>query len=238
MLNKLLLIAGLFSMFSMKKLYSAYPLYPKPPKNETIVCLHGFLRTKWSMARITKFMQKEGYRVVNHGYPTREKKIEEHGEDLIQLLDELSKKFPGEPIHFVTHSMGALVVRSAINCPTCPNEAKLGKAVLLAPPNQGSAFGRSIQDLELVRWAAGPNAGKQLIDTEEHGFNTLGEFPDSMRVLVIAGQYDSKVSLEEARLNMPHEFAIISCGHSLIMYNRKAIRMAKDFLSTKTLGEK
>ena len=238
MLNKLLLLAGVFSVFSMKKLYSAYPLYPKAPKNETIVCLHGFLRTKWSMARITKFMQKEGYRVVNHGYPTRDKTIEDHGADLIDVLAELSKKFPGQPIHFVTHSMGALVVRAAINHPACPNEAKSGRAVLMAPPNQGSAFGRSIQDLELVRWAAGSGAGRQLIETDEHGFNPLGEFPPTMNVLVIAGQHDNKVSLEEARLNMAHDFIILSCGHSLIMYNRKAIRIAKDFLSAKTLGEK
>lgn len=238
MLNKLLLLVGIFSVFSMKKLYSAYPLYPKAPKNETVVCLHGFLRTKWSMARITKYMQKEGYRVLNHGYPTRDKKIEEHGDDLIHVLDELSKKFPGQPIHFVTHSMGALVVRAAINNPACPEEAKKGRAVLLAPPNQGSAFGRSIQDLELVRWAAGPGSGRQLIETGEHGFSSLGEFPPSMNVLVIAGQYDNKVSLEEARLTVPHQFTIISCGHSLIMYNRKAIRIAKDFLSAKTLGEK
>jgi len=221
-------IAALLILFS-SKLEATYQLIPKPPKDETIVCLHGFMRSKWCMMRITHFMENEGFRVYNHDYPTREKPIEAHGKDLIQELKALAIDYPGRPIHFITHSMGALVLRSAVNDNECPEEAKMGKAVLLAPPNQGSAFGRSLKDYDAVRWVVGPAAGAQLLESE--GFDTLGEFPPSMDVMVIAGEFDSRVSLEEAKLKGPHTFLVLPRGHSLIMYDRKAIREANNFLS-------
>lgn len=107
----------------------------------------------------------------------------------------------------------------------------MGKAVLLAPPNRGSAFGRSLKDFEAVRWIVGPQAGKQLLETEQDGFDTLGEFPPTMDIMVIAGEFDSKVSVDEAKLKGPHTFVVVPRGHSLIMYDRKAIREANNFLS-------
>ena len=209
-------------------LEATYPLIPKPPKDQSIVLLHGFMRTDWSMKRIEHFMADHGYRVDNHGYPSRDKPIEAHALDLIEKLNSITQKYPTRPIHFITHSMGALVVRCAINHPTCPDEAKIGKAVLFAPPNQGSAFGRSLNAFDLVRWAAGPYAGQQLLDHQN--FESLGEFPPTMKVLIIAGKHDGKVSIEETRLNGPHEHIVIPRGHSLIMYDRPAIRKALDFL--------
>lgn len=210
-------------------LEATYPLIPKPPKNQTIVLLHGFMRTDWSMKRIEHFMADQGYRIDNHSYPSRDKPIEAHGLDLTQKLKTIAQNYPNQPIHFITHSMGALVVRSAINHPACPIEAKTGKAVLFAPPNQGSAFGRSLSSFDVVRWAAGPYAGQQLLENQT--FESLGEFPPSMKVLIIAGEHDNKVSIEETRLKGPHEHLIIPRGHSLIMYDRSAIRHALDFLS-------
>ncbi|MCB1118017.1 MAG: alpha/beta fold hydrolase [Chlamydiia bacterium] len=232
---KNLIILSFLACATRSKLEATYPLLPKPGRDETVVCLHGFMRNHWSMGRIENFMTNEGFRVYNHNYPSRDKEIEAHGYDLTLILRSIASNHPGRPIHFITHSMGALVARAAINHPNCPLEAKTGKAVLFAPPNQGSAFGRSLRSLEPVRWAVGDQAGRQLI--EKDSFKDLGDFPDSMDVLIIAGEYDGKVAIEETRLDRPHELYVAPRGHSLIMYDRPSIRKAKDFLIGKRVDE-
>ncbi len=180
------------------------------------------------------------HRVINWVYPSRDKLIEEHAADLVAKLREVADEYPGEPIHFVTHSMGGLVVRAAANHPECPREARQGRAVLLAPPNRGAAFARHWSKNRLMRWYFGEHAGRQLMETPEDGFDYLGHFPSTMRVLVVAGDFginwkvegqdDGKVAVEETRLKTPHRFVQIHAGHSWIAWWPTAIRLAEAFL--------
>ncbi len=65
---------------------------------------------------------------------------------LVGLLKEIAAEKRGEPIYFVTHSLGGIIVRAAVNHPECPKEVAFGKAVLLAPPNKRSLTCQAIQD--------------------------------------------------------------------------------------------
>ena len=95
---------------------------------QTLVLVHGFLRSSKSMRPMERTLRKEGYSVLNWNYPSRQKTIEGHAEDLVEKLAHIAEKHPGEPISFVTHSMGGLVVRQTLNLPGCPKEAQMGKA--------------------------------------------------------------------------------------------------------------
>lgn len=205
---------------------------------EFLVCIHGFMRTYRVMSRIEKAFEKSGWEVLNWDYPSRDKRIEEHAEDLVVILNEIACERPGEPIHFVTHSLGGIIVRAALNHPNCPKEAKIGKAVLIAPPNQGAIFARKLKENAFFRWVMGDQSGYELMNAPN--FKHLGPFPETKEVLIIAGNLgfnpyikgsnDGKVAVDETLLNTPHEHTIVGAGHSWISISPKVIRLAKSFL--------
>lgn len=205
---------------------------------ESVYCLHGFLRSCNSMKKISTAFEQKGYNVVNWGYPSREKTIEEHAEDLVENLVKTAAVNPNEPIHFVTHSLGGIITRAALNHPKCPEEAKMGRAVLIAPPNQGSKFGNFLNYFGPIRKIVGPKAGAQVLLIED--FSYIGEFPATCEVLIISGTFgwnpisrgknDGKVGVTESCLNTPHEHKTHFSGHSWIMYSDCVIRCAGDFI--------
>ncbi len=182
--------------------------------------------------------EKRGYNVENWDYPSRAKIIEMHTKDLLEALNATATASPGEAIHFVTHSLGGIIVRGALNHPDCPVEARQGRAVLMAPPNRGSEFGRFLGKFGILRKMLGDYAGRELCETRD--FDYLGNFPEGMKVLVISGscgwnpipkgKNDGKLSVEESCLPTYHKHMIHFSGHSWIMQNPTVIYNACCFI--------
>ena len=212
-------------------------------EDKILVGIHGFMRSKSNMSLFEKEFKKFGWTVYLWSYPSEIRTIQEHGESLAKVCDFISKKHPGTPICFVTHSMGGLVLRSAVNHPLCPEEAKFGKGVLIAPPNRGTAYGRFLSKFNLFHEMSGGYAGKQLLTTEFGGFEKLGQFPSTMKMMVIAGTCgfnptifdynDGKVGVDETRLLTPHEFRKVFAGHSWICHTPVTVEIAREFLERK-----
>ena len=120
-------------------------------------------------------------------YPSSSQTIEEHSQLLVAELQKCAQHHKGEPIHFVTHSLGGIILRAALNHPDCPEEAKIGRAVLLAPPNQGSSFARFLNRFKLMKKILGQKSGKQLLTANT--FDYLGQFPEKLDVLIISGTF-------------------------------------------------
>lgn len=213
---------------------------------ESVVCLHGFFRSFRCMIPIANNVRDQGYNAYLWDYPSRKKTIEQHGEHLVEVLRVIAQANPGEPIHFVTHSLGGVIVRAAVSHPDCPPEAKMGRAVLLAPPNRGAILARNFQSWGAIRWIFGKKAGYQLLHYSEEEMSNIGSFPDTMKVMVLAGNQgsrlfakqipapnDGKVTVDETRLNTPHIHHTLNVGHSWIMTSRESISLTKKFLFSK-----
>jgi triacylglycerol esterase/lipase EstA (alpha/beta hydrolase family) len=209
-------------------------------EEKILLCIHGFMRAKSNMSLFESSFQKEGWNVYVWSYPSKLKTIEEHGADLTKVIAFIAKKHPHQPLCFVTHSMGGLILRSAVNHSQCPYEAQIGKAVLIAPPNQGSAYARFLNQFKVFQEIVGSYAGRELFTTEEGGFERLGQFPPSMQILVIAGtcgcnptiagKNDGKVGVDETRLSTDHVFKKVFAGHSWICHTPKTVEITKEFL--------
>lgn len=198
-------------------------------EKDVVVCVHGFMRTRASMLYAETALRKAGFEVVNWGYPSRKKSIADHGEDLARELQWIEERYPNRKIHFFTHSLGGLIVRSALNHPLCPKSAKLGKAVLCACPNRGSGTARSVRRLPFVQKAFGLHAGAELLEAGEDDFEALGAFPPSVEVLIVAGTKDGKVKVEETLLKTPHRFLAFPITHTWIMWSPQVLRATVDF---------
>jgi pimeloyl-ACP methyl ester carboxylesterase len=214
------------------------PFLPKE-KSEYLVCLHGFMGGTWSMHFLEKNLRKDGWDVVNWGYPSRDAFISQHGEHLAKELLDLAEKRPGKPIHFVAHSMGSLVLLAALNHPLCPEEAKIGKVVLIAPPLKGSVWGRWLNQFSFAKWLAKDFSGQELMTKSD--FGDLGEYPDSLEsLLVIAGSFgfnpvlqgvnDGTIDIHETSLSTPHERIVINRGHKTIVFSKKVFQVISQFL--------
>ena len=116
----------------------------------------------------------------------------------------------------------------------------MGRAVLIAPPNRGSEFARNIGKYRLVRKVVGDQAGAELTQAPLDGFDQLGDFPEEMPVLVIAGTAgfnplisgpnDGKVAVSETRLNSSHAHETCFAGHSWICHAPTVVKQSKRFL--------
>jgi pimeloyl-ACP methyl ester carboxylesterase len=230
------LLASLIGACSIPLVPDAAVAQPSP--NDCVVVLHGLVRTSNSMGKLADYLEAAGYRVVNTSYPSREKLIEELAVEYIPPA--LAKcRGPGiERVHFVTHSMGGILVRYFLENETIDD---LGRVVMISPPNQGSEVVDELFDVPGFEALNGP-AGYQLGTGDNSLPLQLG--PAEFEVGIIAGDYttnfvfssmlpgldDGKVTVERTKLDGMADFIVVHEPHSLIMRDEDVIRQVLYFL--------
>ncbi len=190
------------------------------------------------MEKVASFFEDSGYSVANVGYPSRSFPIEELAPLAIEAG--LGECPSGAGIHFVTHSLGGILVRYYLE----ENDISgLGRVVMFAPPNQGSEVVDSLHGLPGFKMLNGP-AGLQLGTDENSVPLTLG--PVDYEVGIIAGtetfnpilsQYlenpdDGKVSVENTKVDGMSDFLVLPHSHPFIMKSSTAIEQALAFIET------
>ena len=207
---------------------------------DCVVLLHGLARTSDSMGVMEDALRSEGYRVVNVDYPSRKYHIERLSIMAVESGLSHCRLQEGESVHFVTHSMGGILVRYYLRHYEISG---LGRVVMLAPPNKGSEVVDNLEDVAGFESFHGP-AGAQLGTSPTDIPSRLG--PVDYPVGIIAGtqsinpilsQYlpdpdDGKVSVESTKVEGMTDFIAIAATHPFIMRNEEAIRQTISFLKS------
>ncbi len=219
---------------------------PPQTKQECVILLHGLARTSGSMSKIARALSQSGYQVSNVSYPSRKKAVPELAEIAIsQGLSECAMK-KNSTIHFVSHSLGGILVRYYLGHHDIEN---LGRVVMLAPPNQGSEVVDDWKDVPGFATWNGP-AGLQLGTDSVSIPRQLG--PVSYPVGIIAGTKtinpllsrslptpnDGKVSVEATRVEGMTDFITVPVSHTFIMRNNEVIAQIKAFLRSGSFERK
>ena len=205
---------------------------------DCVVFLHGLARTSASMEKVAEAFEESGYAVANVNYPSTRYPIEELAPLAIEAG--LAECPPESVIHFVTHSLGGILVRYYLEQQEISN---LGRVLMLAPPNQGSEVVDRFRDFPGFKAINGP-AGLQLGTGAESVPLMLG--PVGYEVGVIAGtrtfnpilsQYlrnpdDGKISLENTKVEGMTDFVAVPHSHPFIMKSPVAIDQAYAFIET------
>lgn len=145
-----------------------------------VVLLHGALRSSWGLLPTAVILRRHGLRVRGFDYPTRRGTLVQHAERLARFV----RGWLGDPppvLGFVTHSMGALVVRAYLAAHA--DARTLHRVVMLSPPNQGSQLALRQRGGMVFRWMYG-DAARELVP---QGVRALPPAPDNADVLVLAG---------------------------------------------------
>ena len=207
---------------------------------EEVILLHGLCRTSRSMVKMERALTDAGYKVRNVDYPSRTASVQKLADDAIGKTVGDCQRDGATKIHFVTHSLGGILVRSYLARHEIPS---LGRVVMLAPPNQGSEVVDKLGWLFLFKWINGP-AGNELGTGSNSTPNKLGpaNFPAGIiagdrsinwiNSLLIPGRDDGKVSVERTKLAGMSDHIVIHATHPFIMQNREVIRQTIQFLRT------
>lgn len=211
----------------------------KQGDKELVVLLHGLGRTKGSMNSMAEMFRSKGYQVCNQGYPSRDYPLEELATYVANVMAKAERRGV-QKIHFVTHSMGGILLRYYLQYQQLPKGSRI---VMLAPPNKGSEI---IDQLGQWQWFSrlmGP-AAMQLSTGTESMPNTVPGV--EAEVGVIAGSkssdpwfnwmfsenHDGKVSVTSAKLNNMTDFLIVPSGHTLIMQDALVQARTLEFIQT------
>ena len=220
-----------------------------PP--ETVVLLHGMGRSQASMWRLEWELEREGYRVLNLTYPSRTQPLEVLANEW--LPQRLARLAPASRVHFVTHSMGGILVRlwrrESLEHGRDDSRLRLGRVVMLAPPNAGSEIPDRLGAFPPFHWITGIN-GRRLGTSAGALPRALGPWPASQSgggtLGIIAGAWsvpvgtaawlprpnDGKVSVASTHLAGERDHVVVPFSHSWIGWRRETIAQVKAFLAS------
>lgn len=227
-----------FTLWLVALLFPSLATSANAAPQECVILLHGLARTSYSMNKIEDALQEAGFLVANINYPSREFPIEDLAGDAVNEGLENCRSREASSIHFVTHSMGGILVRYYLSLNTIP---ELGRVVMLAPPNQGSEIVDQFADLPGFSTFNGP-AGLQLGTGPDSLPNRLGAVDFPVGVIAGTGSInpilsttlpdvdDGKVTVERTQVDGMTDFITVDTTHTVIMRNAKVIEQVLAFL--------
>lgn len=202
------------------------------------ILLHGLARTQSSMTSLESALSAEGYTVINQGYDSRSQKISVLSNTYIPIA--LSQCRDADIIHFVTHSMGGILVRYYLSERKIE---KLGRVVMLGPPNKGSQVIDNMSQYPGFELINGPG-GLQLGTSEASIPNSIG--PATFDLGIIAGKRtinpilslqlpnpdDGKVSVENTKVEGMNDHIVLPVTHTFMMRNKAVIKQVIYYLKS------
>ncbi len=212
-----------------------------------VVLLHGLSRSARSMRRLEEQIALAGYRTLNWDYPGRRHSLPglvDRFRDLLAGLDEGDRE-GGRKVHFVTHSLGGLIVRGALTRE--PVQVHPGRIVMIAPPNKGVVLPGQKQFRKILGWLY----GRPLLDvaTPSEILDRLGAPAAELGIIAGTRQFhwanpsswitawahrhqphDGTVEVARTRLDGMDDFIEVDASHTFICDKPDVIRQMVYFL--------
>ena len=206
--------------------------------SECVVLLHGLNRSWRAMRPMAEALQEAGFATANVDYPSQSGTIEEIAPVAVGLGLHDCRETGATRIHFVTHSLGGILLRYQNKHDPIPD---LGRVVMLGPPNQGSEIIDKTRDwpgFEMFSGDAGAELGTGAdgmpallgpVDFELGviaGTGTINIFSSAM----LPDPDDGKVSVARTKVDGMDDFLLVGNSHRYITRSEVVFRNTESFL--------
>lgn len=245
-LSAIVLLPALVGLLSACATSMRTALVERHQSTDCVVLLHGLNRSWRTMGKLAESLQQDGFSTANVDYPSTTETVEVLAPKVVNEGLRQCRQTGATRIHFVTHSLGGILLRYAHSQDPIPD---LGRVVMLGPPNQGSEVIDKTRNWPGVTMISGV-AGLQLGTDEDSIPSQLG--PVDFELGVIAGtgttnpmmsamlpdEDDGKVTVARTRVEGMDDFRIVENSHFGMMKSDDVIAHTIQFLRTgRFLGE-
>ena len=205
-------------------------------ERESVVFIHGVKRTGASMGRAKKRFANAGYNTLVCNYDSSQP-VRQIATNLFARLEPFVADAP--KVHFVTHSMGGIVLREHLRTGL---PANLGRVVMLAPPNKGSElvdifaelpgygslYGEASKEL-----GTGDTAIARALPPIDFPCGVIaGDRSVSWLSWCVPGRDDGKVSITNTFADGISDHIVMHATHTFMTFNRGVLNQAQHFIET------
>ncbi len=189
-----------------------------------MILLHGLGMTGLELARIRRTLCRAGFPVQTFRYATTRRSPAENAAELARRLHQ----HPDEPLHFVAHSLGGIVLCHLFD--QHPElRARSRKAILLGTPLNGSAIARFCNRHGPLRWLLGKSLDQGLL-----GDRPRWQGPDDLIMIagtrsfgprlllpgVLPRPNDGTVAVSETRTDEVRQHICVPHSHTAMLFAR------------------
>ena len=205
---------------------------------EIVILIHGLARTHRSMSKMGRILATAGFLPILLRYPSRKHQLEKLADNFIVPEIQRILASTQRPVHFVTHSMGGILLRIVLL--ELPTE-RIGRSVMLAPPNHGSEIVDKMRKHAWFRHFFGP-AALELCTADGILPKQLPPLPPRCGIIAgdrsafhlfdstLPGPHDGTVSVASTKEEGAEAHIILHTSHPFIMSTSEVIENTVYFL--------
>jgi pimeloyl-ACP methyl ester carboxylesterase len=209
-------------------------------RGDYVVLVHGLSWYRDANRAARMFFAARGYSVVAFGYDSR--KAASLSDVTSALREGVAANCidPRRRIHFLGHSMGAIIIRKFLDESPPP---RLGRVVFMGCPNHGTSLADALTHSSALRLIFGP-AAAELGTGRDSVPSSLGPAPYGPGIIMagrsmfpflspfVPGRDDGVVAVDSGRLEGMADFRVLRTTHTFLPRCERALHEADLFFRT------
>ena len=207
-------------------------------QREITILVSGLLHHNGSFRKMAKSLKKDGFTPVTFCSSSYFATSDSNAKALAKILERLPENIT--KVNFVTVGDGALIVRKLLSADSKWNKSiKLGRIVMLAPPNQGLQITQNKKFYPLLRILAGKAFKYMRPDVAAK----IPLLPDDVDFAIVAfdrkkgdrageNNTDGLVRVSETKLKGMKDFIVFHSNHLSVTHAPGVVKAVSSFLTT------